>query len=145
MIDVNVYLSRWPFRRLPGDEAADLAARLRQRNVTQAWTGTFDGIFHKGLSSANARLANDCRRHAASLLNPFGSVSPKLADWQEDLRRCERGVPDRTRHRQSVVWWPLPTGCREILSPQLLDQKIFRYGGEGGIRTPGRAFGPTTV
>jgi predicted TIM-barrel fold metal-dependent hydrolase len=88
MIDVNVSLSRWPFRRLVGDEAADLVAGLRQRNVTQAWTGTFDGIFHKDLASANARLAGDCRRYGAGILVPFGSINPKLPDWQEDLRRC---------------------------------------------------------
>ena len=33
IIDTNVNLSRWPFRRLAGDETADLVARLRQRNV----------------------------------------------------------------------------------------------------------------
>src|SRR5689334_1644625 len=88
MIDVNVTLSRWPFRRLVGDEPADLVARLRKREVTQAWTGTFDGIFHKDISSANARLAEDCHRYGAGLLIPFGSINPKLPDWQEDLRRC---------------------------------------------------------
>lgn len=88
MIDVNVYLSRWPFRRLVGDEPDSLVAQLRKRNVTQAWTGTFDGIFHKDLSSANERLANDCRRYGAGMLIPFGSINPKLPDWQEDLRRC---------------------------------------------------------
>ncbi len=36
IVDTNVYLSRWPFRRLPGDEPADLVAKLRSRNVTQA-------------------------------------------------------------------------------------------------------------
>jgi len=88
MIDVNVNLSRWPFRRLVGDEADVLVAKLRKRNVTKAWAGTFDGILHKDLSSANERLASDCRRYAPDLLAAFGSVNPKLPDWQEDLRRC---------------------------------------------------------
>ena len=88
MIDVNVNLSRWPFRRLVGDEPDGLVAGLRKRNVTQAWAGTFDGILHQDLSSANERLANDCRRYGPGILVPFGSINPKLPDWQEDLRRC---------------------------------------------------------
>ena len=88
MIDVNVNLSRWPFRRLAGDDPQGLAARLRPRNVNRAWTGTLDGIFHKDLSSANERLVNDCTRYGAGILVPFGSINPKLPDWQQDLRRC---------------------------------------------------------
>ena len=88
MIDVNVNLSRWPFRRLVGDEPSDLVAGLRKRDVTQAWAGTFDGILHKDISSANARLAADCHGHGSNLLIPFGSINPMLPDWQEDVRRC---------------------------------------------------------
>ena len=89
IIDTNVSLSRWPFRRLVGDETPDLVAGLRKRNVTQAWAGSFDGIFHKDISSVNSRLATECRTYGQGILLPFGSVNPKLPDWQEDLRRCQ--------------------------------------------------------
>lgn len=100
IIDVNVSLSRWPFRRLTGDEPAALVAKLRQKKVVQAWTGSFDGIFHKDLAAVNARLANDCRTYGPDLLLPFGSINPKLPDWQEDLRRChdEHGMPGIRLH-----------------------------------------------
>jgi predicted TIM-barrel fold metal-dependent hydrolase len=87
LIDTNVTLSRWPFRRCPLDETNALVAKLREHGVTQAWVGTFDGLLHKDLGSANARLAAECRAHP-SLLMPFGSVNPKLPDWEEEVRRC---------------------------------------------------------
>ena len=61
IVDTNVNLSRWPFRRLPGDETSDLVARLRKRNVAQAWAGSFDGILYKDIGGVNARLVVDCK------------------------------------------------------------------------------------
>lgn len=87
-IDANVNLSRWPFRRTPCDEPEKLVATLRRGGVTQAWTGTLDGLFHRDVAAANARLAADCRRFGPGLLVPFGTINPKLPDWRDDLRRC---------------------------------------------------------
>lgn len=90
IVDVNVNLSRWPFRRVPCDEPSRLVETLRRGGVTQAWTGTLDGLFHRDVGGANARLADECRRYGPGLMLPFGCVNPMLPDWREDVRRCRR-------------------------------------------------------
>ncbi|MBS1826874.1 MAG: amidohydrolase family protein [Acidobacteria bacterium] len=89
MIDTNVYVSRWPFRRLPGDETAVLVQKLRAAGVVEAWAGSFDAVLHRDMGAVNLRVTEECRKNGNGLLKPVGCVNPMLPDWREDLRRCQ--------------------------------------------------------
>lgn len=86
IVDTNVSLFRWPFRRLPLDEKAALVKKLRSFGIAQAWAGSFEGILHRDISAANQRLVDACRDLPELLA--IGSINPTLAGWREDLRRC---------------------------------------------------------
>lgn len=88
IIDTNVHLFEWPFRRLKYDRTDALIEKLRGRRITQAWAGSFEAVLHKQLDAANRRLAEECRTRGHGMLVPFGSVNPSWPDWGEDLRRC---------------------------------------------------------
>jgi hypothetical protein len=89
VIDTNVDLFQWPFRRLAGDDPADLVARLRKKGVSQAWAGSLEALLMRDVAGVNLRLAEACRQHGPNFLVPFGVVNPKEPDWKEDLRRCQ--------------------------------------------------------
>jgi predicted TIM-barrel fold metal-dependent hydrolase len=93
IIDTNVSLFQWPFRRLPLDNVDALVTRLRSLGIAQAWSGSFEGVLHRDAEGVNRRLAATCGRYPE--LIPIGSVNPALPDWAEDLRRCaqEHGMP----------------------------------------------------
>ena len=89
IIDTNISLSRWPFRRLPLEETKKLVLKLREGGISQAWAGSFDALLHKNLGAVNESLTIECQKHGHGMLLPFGTVNPKLPDWQEELRRCQ--------------------------------------------------------
>lgn len=98
IVDTNVSLFHWPFRRLPLDDCQKLVARFRSLGIAQAWAGSFEGLLHRDLSSVNRRLADACDRHPELL--PIGSINPTLPDWQSDMRACfqEHAMPGVRLH-----------------------------------------------
>ena len=89
MIDVNVSLFQWPFRRLPHDETDQLVTKLKSVGVTKAWVGSFEAILHEEVDGVNRRLTEECKQQGDGLFVPFGCVNPTLPDWKEDVRRCQ--------------------------------------------------------
>jgi uncharacterized protein len=88
IIDTNVHLFDWPFRKLKYARTAALIAKLRKHRVTQAWAGSFEAVLQKQLDQVNRRLADECKAHGDGMLLAIGSVNPAWPDWEEDLKRC---------------------------------------------------------
>jgi len=86
LIDTNVSLFQWPFRRLPYDDPVTLSKKLQSLGIVEAWAASFEGVLHRDLSSANSRLADACREH--EVFAPVGVINVALPDWEEDLERC---------------------------------------------------------
>jgi hypothetical protein len=88
IIDSNIHLFEWPFRKLKFARTEALTAKLRKHRITQAWAGSFEAVLHKQLDLTNRRLAEECQTHGGGVLVPIGSVNTAWPDWEEDLRRC---------------------------------------------------------
>src|SRR5262249_39374525 len=73
IIDTNVHLFDWPFRKLKYAGAKALVAKLRRHRITQAWAGSYEGLLHKNVDGVNARLAEACQANGAGILLPFGT------------------------------------------------------------------------
>ncbi len=90
ILDCNVSLFQWPFRRLPLDGTEKLVTKLRSLGITKALAGSFEGIFHRDLTSANTRLAEECARFPE--LVPVASVDPSKHGWERDLAAASSAI-----------------------------------------------------
>ena len=89
IVDTHAYLSRWPFRRLAGDEPAEFVATMRRSGVAAGLGGEFRWAAASRHGGRECAAGGGVPLHGAGgLLVPLGSVNPMLPDWQEDLRRC---------------------------------------------------------
>lgn len=88
IIDTNVNLFEWPFRRLKYRDTAALVAKLKKHRVVEAWAGSFEALLYKDMQGVNERLAAECRAKGGGFLRPMGAVNLAWSDWEEDVRRC---------------------------------------------------------
>jgi predicted TIM-barrel fold metal-dependent hydrolase len=86
IVDTNISLFHWPFRRLPLDDLDAMLGKIRSLGIKEAWAGSFEGLLHRDIRGVNERLVEACKPHRE--LVPIGSISLELPDWEDDLDRC---------------------------------------------------------
>lgn len=97
LVDTNVHVFEWPFRKLKHSSPEALARRLRSHGVTTAWTASFEALLAKDIAGVNERLVEACRRIAPDFFVPVGAINPLWPGWEEDLRRCHE------EHRLDII------------------------------------------
>jgi len=102
IVDTNIHLFEWPFRKLKYGTTKALLDKLRKHRIAQAWAGNYEALFSKDISGVNARLADECRVRGEGMLLPFGTVNLAWPDWEEDLRRCHE-----VHHMRGIRIYPI--------------------------------------
>src|SRR5690349_11466958 len=88
IVDTNISLGQWPMRRVACDEQSALVTKLTAGGVSEAWAGSFDGLFHNDLTGVNDRLAKVCDAESLIHLRAFGEINPLAANWETEMHRC---------------------------------------------------------
>jgi len=92
MIDVNVFVGGYPWRRLPGSSPAAVLAAMERVGVLEAWVTHLPGLFWKDPAEGNGWLYETAERYPP--FRPVPIVHPGLPHWEQDLADAvRRGVP----------------------------------------------------
>lgn len=86
LFDANTWIGRWPFAFCGAHTPRSLAAHLRGHGIRRALVSPLAAVFATEPGPANRELLKATRGMAAFV--PVPVVNPALANWREELARC---------------------------------------------------------
>lgn len=91
MIDVNVFLGAYPWRRIPGTAPEAVLAAMDRVGIETAWVTHLPSLFWKDPAEGNGWLYDQALRMHRFRAVPV--VHPGLPRWEDDLREAvDRGA-----------------------------------------------------
>jgi len=87
ILDVNVLLGRWAFRRLPAEDAVTLREALSRAGIVKALVGSLDAVLYRDPAEGNERLYRAIRS-ARDFFTPAATLDPTYAGWTRELERA---------------------------------------------------------
>lgn len=87
IIDVNVLLGNWPFRRLAHTDPAEIRKILQESGITKAVAGSADAVLFRNVQDGNELLYQAISKHRDFFI-PAATINPSYAAWEKDYQRA---------------------------------------------------------
>jgi predicted TIM-barrel fold metal-dependent hydrolase len=87
IVDLNVYLGRWPFASLGYEKVEDILRLLDRAGIDRAAISSLDSVFYYDCEVGNREVGKACIRYPDRLI-PFVAINPNLLSWKEHLLEC---------------------------------------------------------
>lgn len=89
IIDCNVFIGNWAFRRLRRNTAVDIVAMMDAFGIERACAASADAILYKDCQAGNDKLYEETRAHADRFWL-YATLNPAYPGWERDMSRCVR-------------------------------------------------------
>lgn len=122
MIDVNVFLGAYPWRRVPGTSPEAVLGAMDRLGIDLAWATHLPSLFWKDPAAGNSWLYQTAAQFPR--LKPVPVVHPGLPGWETDLSEAVSGGAVAVRSDPGYLGLP-PAGA-ELLG-------LLAAAGEAGI------------
>jgi predicted TIM-barrel fold metal-dependent hydrolase len=90
VFDLNVYLGRWPFRRLRHAGAEGVRVLMARTGTSRALAIPLQAVFYKDCLDGVREMVEDIGEGTDLL--PLGMVNPDFPGWERDLRQMVEGL-----------------------------------------------------
>ena len=87
ILDMNVYLGRWPFAPLGYETADDLLRLMDRAGVERAAISSLNSVFYYDAEIGNREVGAAAKAHPDRFI-PFAVVNPNLLGWRDHLLEC---------------------------------------------------------
>ena len=123
ILDLNVFLGRWPFAPLKYETAGDILGLMDRAGIDRAVVTSLNSVFYYDAEIGNREVGEACKRHSDRLV-PFATINPNLPRWKEHLDECvERYGVKGIKLHPDYHKYSLVSGPRALDDiPSLLEQ-----------------------
>lgn len=110
IIDSNVLVGNWPFRKLPYTDASQVRQVLVTSGINHALAGSLDAILFRNVQDGNEILYKALAQHR-DFFTPAATINPSYARWEKDYEQALQEKCAAIRIWPEYQGWSLLESC----------------------------------